>query len=109
MDSHYMVAPNADNPKSWTSPVDYSKGSVHIALDVKTKPAGDTPTQFHRSGEVITTRPHRDTGIPSSVRTNRRYLRVIGNNARRLLPRRRGRSRHQIDAERNWNDADQVA
>ncbi|HKP55401.1 MAG TPA: hypothetical protein VJV78_01700 [Polyangiales bacterium] len=45
-DSHYYPKLAADTPKDWTKPVDYSKGSVHIILDVKTKPAGDTPTKF---------------------------------------------------------------
>lgn len=45
-DSHYYTKPPADAPKDWTNPVDYSTGSVHIIVDVKTKPAGDTPTKF---------------------------------------------------------------
>jgi MYXO-CTERM domain-containing protein len=45
-DSHYYTKPPADAPKDWTKPVDYSMGSVHIIVDVKTKPAGDTPTKF---------------------------------------------------------------
>ncbi|HKU40967.1 MAG TPA: hypothetical protein VJR89_22550, partial [Polyangiales bacterium] len=45
-DSHYYPKLPADTPKNWTQPVDYSKGSVHIVLDVKTKPAGDAPTKY---------------------------------------------------------------
>jgi hypothetical protein len=45
-DSHYYPKLSADVPKDWTKPVDYAQGSVHIVLDVKTKPAGDTPTKF---------------------------------------------------------------
>ena len=45
-DSHFYVKPPADAPKDWTKPIDYSMGSVHILIDVKTKPAGDTPTKF---------------------------------------------------------------
>jgi hypothetical protein len=45
-DSHYHMNPRAGTPSNWTSPVDYIKGSVHILLEVKTKPAGDTPTKF---------------------------------------------------------------
>jgi hypothetical protein len=45
-DSHFYVKPPADAPKDWTKPIDYSTGSVHILIDVKTKPAGDTPTKF---------------------------------------------------------------
>jgi uncharacterized protein (TIGR03382 family) len=45
-DSHYHVKPAAGTPANWTSPVDYTQGSVYFALDVKTKPAGDAPTKF---------------------------------------------------------------
>jgi len=45
-DSHYHVTPLAGTPSNWNSPVDYIKGSVHVLLEVKTKPAGDTPTKF---------------------------------------------------------------
>jgi hypothetical protein len=45
-DSHFYVKPPANAPTDWTKPIDYSMGSVHIIVDVKTKPAGDTPTKF---------------------------------------------------------------
>jgi hypothetical protein len=45
MDSHYHVDPLPGTPKNLKSPVDYSQGSVHVLLEVKTKP-GDTPTKF---------------------------------------------------------------
>jgi uncharacterized protein (TIGR03382 family) len=45
-DSHYYPDLPADMPKDWTKPVDYAHGSVHVVLDVKTKPAGDAPTKF---------------------------------------------------------------
>ncbi len=45
-DSHYYVTLPADTPKDWTKPVDWSKGSVHLILDVKTKPAGDAKTKL---------------------------------------------------------------
>lgn len=45
-DSHYRVAPQSGSPTNWKSPVDYASGSVHVLLEVKTKPAGDTPTKF---------------------------------------------------------------
>lgn len=45
-DSHYRVSPSASTPKNWQSPVDYSTGSVHVLLEVKTKPAGGTKTKF---------------------------------------------------------------
>jgi hypothetical protein len=44
-DSHYRVNPAAGSPTNWKSPVDYSMGSVHVRLEVKTKP-GATPTKF---------------------------------------------------------------
>jgi hypothetical protein len=44
-DSHYHVDPLAGTPKNWKSPVDYSAGSAHVLLEVKTKP-GATPTKF---------------------------------------------------------------
>ncbi|MEY4512432.1 MAG: hypothetical protein RLZZ450_4554 [Pseudomonadota bacterium] len=44
-DSHYRVAPLPGSPTNWKSPVDYSTGSAHIRLEVKTKPT-DTPTRF---------------------------------------------------------------
>lgn len=45
-DSHYYPELPADTPRDWTKPVDYAHGSVHVVLDVKTKPAGDAPTKF---------------------------------------------------------------
>jgi hypothetical protein len=45
-DSHYRVSPRAGSPANWASPVDYANGSAHVLLEVKTKPAGDTPTKF---------------------------------------------------------------
>ena len=45
-DSHYYPELPADTPKNWEQPIDYAGGSVHIVLDVKTKPAGDAPTRL---------------------------------------------------------------
>jgi len=45
-DSHYYPTLPADTPKNWIAPVDYAHGSVHIVVDVKTKPAGDAPTKL---------------------------------------------------------------
>ena len=45
-DSHYYPVLPDNRPKDWTQPVDYAHGSVHIILDVATKPAGDTPTKY---------------------------------------------------------------
>ncbi len=44
-DSHYRVKPTAETPLNWTSPVDYAGGSVHVRLEVKTKPS-DAPTRY---------------------------------------------------------------
>lgn len=44
-DSHYRVDPLPGTPSNWKSPVDYSNGSVHVVLEVKTKPS-DAPTRF---------------------------------------------------------------
>jgi hypothetical protein len=44
-DSHYRVDP-PEQPSNWVEPIDYSAGSVHIIVDVKTKPDGDAPTKF---------------------------------------------------------------
>jgi hypothetical protein len=44
-DSHYRVKPGPDTPPNWQSPVDYTGGSVHVRLEVKTKPS-DTPTRY---------------------------------------------------------------
>jgi len=45
-DSHYRVTPPANTPSNWTSPIDYASGDAWVRLEVKTKPAGDTPTRF---------------------------------------------------------------
>jgi hypothetical protein len=45
-DSHYYVMLPADTPKDWTKPVDWSNGSVHLIVDVKTKPPGDAKTKM---------------------------------------------------------------
>jgi hypothetical protein len=44
-DSHYRVKPTPETPANWQSPVSYEKGSVHVRLEVKTKPSA-TPTRF---------------------------------------------------------------
>lgn len=45
-DSHYHVVPLPGTPKSWASPVDYSKGSAYVRVEIKTKPPGGAPTRF---------------------------------------------------------------
>jgi hypothetical protein len=44
-DSHYRVKPTPETPANWQSPVNYGQGSVHVRLDVKTKPSA-TPTRY---------------------------------------------------------------
>jgi hypothetical protein len=44
-DSHYRVQPTPETPADWTTPVDYAHGSVHVRLEVATKPS-DTPTRY---------------------------------------------------------------
>jgi hypothetical protein len=43
--SHHRLPPRQGSPANWMSPVDYTKGSVHILVEVKTKP-GNAPTKF---------------------------------------------------------------
>lgn len=52
-DSHYPVTPTAETPANWQSPVDYTQGSVHVRLEVKTKPSA-TPTRFQICFEMKT-------------------------------------------------------
>jgi hypothetical protein len=44
-DSHFYVNPTPETPDNWASPVDYANGSVHVRLEVKTKPS-DAPTRY---------------------------------------------------------------
>jgi MYXO-CTERM domain-containing protein len=44
-DSHFHVPPTPETPANWASPVDYAHGSVHVRLEVKTKPSA-TPTRY---------------------------------------------------------------
>lgn len=44
-DSHYRVDPLPGTPDDWTSPVDYTKGTAVVRLEVFTKPT-DTQTRF---------------------------------------------------------------
>jgi hypothetical protein len=43
-DSHYRLSPLG--PKNWKTPVDYSGGSLHTRVEVKTKPDSVTQTYF---------------------------------------------------------------
>lgn len=38
-DSHFYVAPSAATPANWKQPVSYAGGSLHMRLEVKTKPS----------------------------------------------------------------------
>ena len=44
-DSHYYANPTPETPDNWSSPVDYANGSVHVRLEVKTKPS-DAATRY---------------------------------------------------------------
>ena len=44
-DSHYYANPTPETPANWSSPVDYANGSVHVRLEVKTKPS-DAATRY---------------------------------------------------------------
>lgn len=44
-DSHYRVNPTPATPANWQSPVNYAQGSVHVRLEVKTKPSA-SPTRY---------------------------------------------------------------
>jgi len=43
---HFLKKLNPEQPKDWTSPVDYRNGTVHIRAEVKDKPAGGEITQW---------------------------------------------------------------
>ena len=36
---HYLIKPAASEPASWTTPVDYSRGTAHVHLEVLEKPS----------------------------------------------------------------------
>ena len=44
-DSHYRLQPTAATPANWEAPINYAEGSVHVRLEVKTKPSA-APTRF---------------------------------------------------------------
>lgn len=47
--SHYYITGdmlNADRPKDWTTPIDFSNGTVHIRIEVLEKPPGNAPTTW---------------------------------------------------------------
>lgn len=53
-DSHFRVAPQAGTPQDWTSPVDYTGGSVWVYLEVQTKPTAQE-TKFQVCFEATPT------------------------------------------------------
>ena len=53
-DSHYRLPPLAATPANWVSPVDYTKGSAYVHLEVLTKPT-NTPTKFQVCFEATPT------------------------------------------------------
>ncbi|MEO5769974.1 MAG: hypothetical protein ABIS92_16590 [Polyangia bacterium] len=70
MDSHYRVSPAAGTPKNLVSPADYSNGSAHVRLEVKTKPNTTTDTCFQvcfeatqNYGCVDISKPYKTTGL----------------------------------------------
>ena len=44
-DSHYVINPLAGTPSNWVSPIDYSRGTAVVRLEVFTKPT-TIPTRF---------------------------------------------------------------
>jgi hypothetical protein len=68
-DSHYFVTPLPGTPADWTSPIDWTKGSVHVRLEVKTKPTA-TPTRYEvcfdvkpEYGCTLQTQPYTEPGV----------------------------------------------
>jgi hypothetical protein len=77
---HHSVKPLADQPANWTSPVDYSKGTVFIHLEVMSKPsARPTFIDVCFDGDLsgygcVSTLPYTDVGVhdtPSGTWWNR--------------------------------------
>jgi hypothetical protein len=77
---HHSVKPLADQPVNWTSPVDYSKGTVFIHLEVMSKPsARPTFIDVCFDGDLsgygcVSTLPYTDVGVhdtPSGTWWNR--------------------------------------
>jgi uncharacterized protein (TIGR03382 family) len=53
-DSHFRVDPKPGTPANWKSPVDYSKGTAYVHLEVLTKPT-DVPTKWQACFEATPT------------------------------------------------------
>lgn len=70
---HYLVKPSPSEPASWTTPVDYSKGTIYIHQEVMTKPSA-RPTQIticfdgDKAGYGCTaTKTYTTTGVHETV------------------------------------------
>jgi hypothetical protein len=70
---HHLVKPAPTEPASWTTPVDYSKGTVYIHQEVMTKPsARSTTITICFDGDLsaygcITSKPYTTTGVHETV------------------------------------------
>jgi uncharacterized protein (TIGR03382 family) len=71
---HHLVLPSPTEPASWTSPVDYSKGTVYFHQEVMTKPsARPTWITVCFDGDLeaygcIETAPYTATGVHDSMK-----------------------------------------
>jgi MYXO-CTERM domain-containing protein len=71
---HYLIKPAASEPASWTTPVDYSKGTAHVHLEVMSKPSKrNTAITICFDGNLegygcIATGTYTDVGTHDSVR-----------------------------------------
>ena len=70
---HYLIKPAATEPASWTTPVDYSKGTAHVHLEVMEKPSKrNTTLTICFDGNLegygcITTPAYTDVGTHDSM------------------------------------------
>src|SRR5947207_4501266 len=73
-DFHFDVQPRTDQPASWTSPADFSKGTIYIHQEVFTKPsARSTVVDVCFDGDLpgygcIDTAPYKDPGVHETVK-----------------------------------------
>jgi MYXO-CTERM domain-containing protein len=93
---HFDVKPAPDQPASWVSPVDYSKGTVYIHQEVFTKPSNrDTVVDICFDGDLagygcIDTLPYKTTGVhetmkPLNANTMYQYGKVAWTKKRTLF------------------------
>jgi hypothetical protein len=70
---HYLIKPAATEPASWTAPVDYSRGTAHVHLEVLEKPSKrNTTLTICFDGNLegygcITTPGYTDVGTHNSM------------------------------------------